>query len=69
MADVQSATAEAKKKRRNRKNKRQDENIMACPIPYGGHNKQICRTPYAEEGIYRVRFRGRKWNVNVMFLL
>jgi len=42
MADIQSATAEirrGKKKRRKKKNKRQDENIMVCPIPEGDHNK------------------------------
>jgi len=36
MADIQSAAAEirrGKKERRRRKNKRQDENIMVCPIP------------------------------------
>jgi len=25
--------------KRKRKKKPQDENIMACPIPQGGHNK------------------------------
>jgi len=36
MADIQSATAEIRrgKKEIDRKNKRQDENIMACPIAY-----------------------------------
>jgi len=35
MADIQSAAAEIRrgKKRRKKKNKRQDENIMVCPIP------------------------------------
>jgi len=36
MADIQFAAAEirrGKKKRRRKKNKRQDENIMVCPIP------------------------------------
>jgi len=36
MADIQSAVAEirrGKRKRRKKKNKRQDENIMVCPIP------------------------------------
>jgi len=36
MADIQSATAEIRRgkiKRRRKKNKRQDENIMVCPIP------------------------------------
>jgi len=36
MADIQSAAAEirrGKEKRRRKKNKRQDENIMVCPIP------------------------------------
>jgi len=35
MADIQSAAAEIRrgKKEEERKNKRQDENIMVCPIP------------------------------------
>jgi len=35
MADIQSATAEIRrgKKERKKKNKRQDKNIMVCPIP------------------------------------
>jgi len=35
MADIQSAAAEIRrgKERRKKKNKRQDENIMVCPIP------------------------------------
>jgi len=46
MVDIQYATAEnrrGKKEERIRKKKPQDENIMACPIPYGGHNKQAAR--------------------------
>jgi len=42
MADIQSATAEnrrGKKEIKDRKKKRQDKNIMACPISYGGHKK------------------------------
>jgi len=38
MADIQSATAEIRRgKKRRKKNKRQDENIMVCPIPQGDH--------------------------------
>jgi len=40
--DIQSTTAEirrGKKEEERKKNKLQDENIMACPIPYSGHNK------------------------------
>jgi len=36
MADIQSAAAEirrGKKEEERRKDKRQDENIMVCPIP------------------------------------
>jgi len=35
MADIHSATAEIRrgKKKKKEKNKRQDENIMVCPIP------------------------------------
>jgi len=40
MADIQSATVEIRrgKKEEERGKKPQDENIMACPIPHGGHN-------------------------------
>jgi len=44
MVDIQYATAEirqGKKKEEERKNKLQGKNIMACPIPYGGHNNHI----------------------------
>jgi len=38
-----------KKKKKQRKKKPQDENIMACPIPQGGHNnspnKVNCSVP------------------------
>jgi len=34
MADIQSAMAEIRReKKEGRKNKRQDENTMVCPIP------------------------------------
>jgi len=44
MVDIQCATAENRRGKerhidRRRKKKTQDENIMACPIPQGGHNK------------------------------
>jgi len=42
MADIHSAMAEirrGKKRRKKKKNKRQDENIMVCPIPQGDHNQ------------------------------
>ena len=40
IADIQSITAEIRRgnKEVRRQNKRQDENIIACPILYGGHN-------------------------------
>jgi len=42
MVDIQSATAEIrrgkKKKEKRKKKKPPDENIMAFPIRYGGHN-------------------------------
>jgi len=45
MVDIQSATAEVRRgkkekeeeEERRTKKKPQDENVMACPIPYGGH--------------------------------
>jgi len=33
MADIQSVTAEIRRGKKKKKNKRQDENIMVCPIP------------------------------------
>jgi len=44
MVDIQSSTAEIKprkkkKKKKESKKKPHDENIMACPITQGGHNK------------------------------
>jgi len=43
MVDIQSATTEIRqgkeRRRRKKKKKPDDENIMACPIPQGGHNK------------------------------
>jgi len=37
MVDIQSPTAEMRGGKKKKKNKRQDENIMACPIAQGGH--------------------------------
>jgi len=39
MVNIQSPTAEIRQGKKKKK-KKQDENIMACPIPYGGHNKR-----------------------------
>jgi len=46
MVDIQSPTAEIRRgkkerktDRRRRRKKAQGKNIMACPIPYGGHKK------------------------------
>jgi len=33
MADIQCVTAEIRRGKKKKKNKRQDENIMVCPIP------------------------------------
>jgi len=39
MADIQSAAAEVRRgKKEEKKNKRQNENIMVCAITYGDHN-------------------------------
>jgi len=35
--DIQSPTAEKRRGKKERQ-KTQDKNIMACPIPLGGHN-------------------------------
>jgi len=41
IVDIQSATAEIRrgKKKRNKKNKLQDENIMSASATQGGHKK------------------------------
>ena len=44
MVDIQSPTAEIrrgkkKEEEEERKKKPQGENIMVCPIPWGGHNQ------------------------------
>jgi len=46
MADIQSATAEIRrgKKERRKKKKPQRKNIMVCPILWGGHNKMVFST-------------------------
>ena len=39
MADIQSATAEIRRgKKEEERKKPQDENIMVCPVPWGDHN-------------------------------
>jgi len=42
IVDIQSPTAEIRQGKKRRKKKEEDEttgqNILACPIPYGGHN-------------------------------
>jgi len=41
MVDIQSPTAEIRQgKRKIERKKPQGKNIMACPIPQGGHNKR-----------------------------
>jgi len=48
MVDIQSATAEIKrgeKEERRRRKKPQSKNMMASPIPYGGHNKLLEHGP------------------------
>jgi len=43
MADIQSATAEirrGKKEEERKRKKPQGKNIMVCPIPYGDHNNR-----------------------------
>jgi len=66
MIDIQSPMAEImrgkKRKKKERKKKPQDENIMACPIPWGGHKKVIGEgrhTPGLEMGAH-LHFPGLK---------
>ena len=42
MVDIHSATAEIKrgKKKERRQKKPQGKNVMACPVPLGGHKKK-----------------------------
>jgi len=37
MVDIQSPTAEIRQGKKKIRRKKQDENIMVCPIPYGDH--------------------------------
>jgi len=47
MVDIQSATAEIRRGKKRRKiEETTGKNIMACPIPYGGHNKYGGRTAW-----------------------
>jgi len=40
MVDIQSPTAEIRRgKKERRRRKKQDENIMVCPITYGDHKE------------------------------
>jgi len=48
--EVWSATAENRRGKRRKKKKPQDENIMACPIPSGGHNKRNSRPRIGKTG-------------------
>jgi len=42
MVDIQSAAAEIRRGKKERRKKPQGKNIMACPIPYGGlKNMQV----------------------------
>ena len=41
MEDIQSAAAEIRRgKKRRKTKKKQDENIMVCPIPQSDHNQE-----------------------------
>jgi len=42
--DIQSATAENRRGKKKKKKKPQDENIMACPIPYAIRIKYVNNT-------------------------
>jgi len=54
MADIQSPMAEIRRGKKERyKKKPQGKNLMACPIPQGGHNEQYtvytpCSLPYSK---------------------
>jgi len=39
MVNIQSATAEIRRGKKEKKEKPQDENIMVCPITQGDHNE------------------------------
>jgi len=40
MVDIQSATAEIRRGKKERRRKKQDKNIMSASATQGGHNKQ-----------------------------
>jgi len=39
MVNIQSPTAEIRRGKKERRKKKQDENIMVCPITQGDHKK------------------------------
>jgi len=60
MVDIQPGTAEnSEEKRRNKERRRtkkpQDENMMTCPIPQGGHSNGI-GTAYNARAVIYVSF-------------
>jgi len=53
MADIQSASAEIRrgKKEDRKKKKQQGKNIMACPIPWDGHKKELDQVTTSLESV------------------
>jgi len=41
MVAIESVAAEIRPEKKERRKKQQDKNIMACPIPQGGHKKTV----------------------------
>jgi len=53
MVGIQSATAEIRRGKKDRKRKKpQDENIMVCPIPEGDHNNTATGTMQLQHTVY-----------------
>jgi len=57
-------TAEIRRGKKEIKEKRQDENIMACPIPKGGHNNDSkkCKLERQRNRVYR---RAVSWRMTI----
>jgi len=70
MADIQSATAEIRrgkkeekrKKEERRKKKPQDKNIMVCRIPQGNHNNMINNILLTYQPLPKINLHCPNWS-------
>jgi len=65
MVDIQSATVEIRRGKKEERKKPEDKNIMACPITQGGHNKQkIYRAHYVTPLMRFVHYKANRYVFN-----